>query len=202
MPFAAGILMVVTGFAIMSFGLFLFYAWLPLLYGLVGLELGLLLGKSLTGTVGTVAIMLGFGGAILLAVASYFLEPYRRILIGVSGGMLVGFSLAALLGLDNLLGGFFGTILALCCGLIGGFVVPLFFDLFIIVASAFGGATIAMAGASLLLPGVGIFDRAAGGLIPFLITMALAVTGISWQFRNIAKWVLPNAGAHGGEPPR
>ena len=83
MPFAAGILMVVTGFAIMSFGLFLFYAWLPLLYGLVGLELGLLLGKSLTGTVGTVAIMLGFGGAILLAVASYFLEPYRRILIGV-----------------------------------------------------------------------------------------------------------------------
>ena len=55
MPHIAGILMIVTGFAIMAFGLFLFYAWLPLFYGLFGLEIGLLVGKSLTGTVAQTA---------------------------------------------------------------------------------------------------------------------------------------------------
>jgi hypothetical protein len=37
MPFVAGMMMVVTGVAILLFGLFLFYAWLPILYALVGL---------------------------------------------------------------------------------------------------------------------------------------------------------------------
>lgn len=202
MSFASGILMILAGLAIMSFGLFLFYAWLPLLYGLIGLEIGLLLGKSLTGAVGTIAIVLGIAGAVLLWMASYFLEPYRRILLGVSGGMLFGLSLAALLGLDNLLGGFFGTILALVCGLIGGFIVPLFFDLFVIVASAFGGAAMVMTGAHLLLPGVGVFDRAAGGLLPLLITLVLAAAGIGWQFRNLEAWIRSSAENQGGGSPR
>ena len=202
MPTIAGILMIVTGFAIMSFGLFLFYAWLPLLYGLMGLDIGLLLGRSLTGTVGTTATILGIVGAVVLGAASYFLEPYRRILLGVSGGVLLGLSLAALMGLDGPLGGFFGTMLALICGLIGGFVVPRYFDLLIIAASAFGGAVLAMAGANLILPGVGLFDRAAGGVFPALITLALAVAGISWQLSNIAKWVHPSAGHQGGALPR
>jgi hypothetical protein len=60
MPCTAGLLMIVTGIA-------------------------LLLGKSLTGAVGTIAITLGIVGAVLLGIASYFLEPYRRILLGVSG---------------------------------------------------------------------------------------------------------------------
>ena len=156
----------------------------------------------MTGAVGTIAIIFGIVGAVLLGIASHFLEPYRRILLGVSGGLLFGLSLAALLGLDSLLGGFFGTILALVCGLIGGFIVPLFFDLFVIVASAFGGAAIVMTGAHLILPGVGLFDRAAGGLFPVLITLVLATAGIAWQFRNIASWAHPPAGNQGGELKR
>lgn len=202
MPHIAGILMIGTGFAIMAFGLFLFYAWLPLFYGLFGLEIGLLVGKSLTGTVGATAIILGIAGAILFGAASYFLEPYRRILLGVSGGMLLGLSLAALMGLDGRLGGFFGTILALICGLIGGFIVPRYFDSLIIAASAFGGAVLVMAGANLILPGVGLFDRAAGGVVPALITLALAIAGVSWQLSNIAKWVHPSAGHQGEALPR
>ena len=202
MPHIAGILMVGTGFAIMAFGLFLFYAWLPLFYGLFGLEIGLLVGKSLTGTVGATAIILGIAGAILFGAASYFLEPYRRILLGVSGGILLGLSLAALMGLDGALGGFFGTILALICGLIGGFIVPRYFDSLIIAASAFGGAVLVMAGASLILPGVGLFDRAAGGVVPALITLALAIAGVSWQLSNIAKWVHPSAEHQGEALPR
>lgn len=189
MPFTIGILMAVTGLAIMSFGLFLFYAWLPVLYGIVGFDLGLLLGRSLTGTAGTTAIVTGVIGAILFAALSYFLEPYRRIMIGVFGGMLFGFTIAALFGLDSLLGGFFGVVLAVVCGLIGGLVVPLFFDAFIIGVSSFAGAVLLMTGANLLFPGLGIFDRAAGGLMPALITMILAGIGIGWQFSNLKKLV-------------
>jgi hypothetical protein len=52
MSFLGAILSVIAGLAIMSFGLLLFYAWLPLCYGLFGFDIGLLLGRSLTGDVG------------------------------------------------------------------------------------------------------------------------------------------------------
>lgn len=200
MPFTAGILMVVTGLTIMSFGLFLFYAWLPLLYGFVGFDIGLLLGRSLTGSIGTTAIVLGIVGALAFGAASYFLEPYRRILVGVSGGLLFGLSLAAFFGLDSMLGGFFGTLLAMICGLIGGFLVPIYFDAFVIGISSFAGAVLAMAGANLIFPGLGIFDRAGGGLLPMLLTMILAGTGIGWQFGNLAKWAARASGQDGKTP--
>ena len=56
MSLTFGLLMLVTGLAIMAFGLFLFYAWLPLLYALIGLDIGLLLGRTLTGDVGATAM--------------------------------------------------------------------------------------------------------------------------------------------------
>ncbi|MET0720092.1 MAG: hypothetical protein ABWY64_04565 [Tardiphaga sp.] len=189
MSLAYGLMMLVTGLAIMTFGLFLFYAWLPLIYALIGFDIGLLLGRSLTGDTGTIAIAIGITGAVLLGVCSYALEPYRRILLGVSGGFLFGLSLAAAFGLDSLLGGFFGVLLAIVCGLIGGVIVSLFFDRFVIAASAISGAAIAMAGAHHLLPGVGIFDRASGGALPALITLVLAVAGVFWQYSNLAKWI-------------
>ncbi len=188
MSLTFGLLMIATGLAIMAFGLFLFYAWLPLLYALIGFDIGLLLGRTLTGDVGTTAIVLGVAGAVILGAASYFLEPYRRILLGFSGGVLFGLSVAAAFGLDAWLGGFFGRVLALVCGVIGGLLVPRFFDLFVIGASAVSGAAMVMLGAHHILPGVGLFDRAAGGVLPALLTLVLAVVGLSWQFSNIAKW--------------
>ena len=80
------LLLIASGLAIMAFGLFFFYAWLPLLYALVGLDVGLLLGRSLTGEMGTMSIVFGIVGAVVLGAASYFLEPYRRIMIGAFGG--------------------------------------------------------------------------------------------------------------------
>jgi hypothetical protein len=189
MSLTFGLMMIVTGLAIMAFGLFLFYAWLPLLYALIGFDIGVLLGRTLTGDVGTTTIVLGVAGAVILGVASYFLEPYRRILVGVSGGILFGLSVAAAFGLDGWLGGFFGRILALVCGVIGGFLVPRFFDLFVVAASAVSGAAMVMIGAHHLLPGVGVFDRAAGGMLPALLTIVLAVVGMSWQYANIEKWI-------------
>jgi hypothetical protein len=79
MSLAIGLLMILTGLAIMAFGLFSFYAWLPLLYALIGFDVGLLLGRASTGDVGTTAIVLAIAGAFILGAASYILEPYRRI---------------------------------------------------------------------------------------------------------------------------
>jgi hypothetical protein len=188
MSLVIGLLMILTGLAIMAFGLFMFYAWLPLLYALVGFDVGLLLGRTFTGDVGTTAIVLGIAGAFVLGAASYILEPYRRVLLGVSGGILFGLSVAAVLGLDGGFGGFFGRVLALVCGGAGGLLVPRFFDLFVIGASAVSGAALVMTGANHILPGVGFFDRAAGGVLPLFIMIILAVAGVSWQRSNIAKW--------------
>ena len=57
--------------------LFMFYAWLPLLYALIGFDVGLLLGRAFTRDVGTTAIVLGFASALILGAASCILEPYR-----------------------------------------------------------------------------------------------------------------------------
>jgi len=189
MTFASGVLIILTGLTIMSFGLFLFYALLPLLFGLVGFDIGVLIGRWLTGEFGWLAIVLGLVFAIVLGLASYSLEPYRRILLGISGGVLVGLSLAAGLGVEGWLGGSFGFALALACGLIGSIVVLYFFDFFVIVASAFGGAGLVVAGAHVLFPNLALFHPTSGGLGPRLLIVILAVIGCSWQFKNIAKWI-------------
>jgi hypothetical protein len=189
MSFTFGLLMVVSGLGVMAFGLFLFYAWLPVLYALVGLDIGLLLGRSLTGDVGTTAWILGIVCAVVLGAASYWLEPYRRILLGVSIGLLLGFSLSAVLGFDGSFGGLFGWVLAIACGVIGGFLVPIFFNAFVIAMSSVTGAAMVMIGARHLLPGVSIFDHSQGGVMPTLLMLVLALIGIGWQRRNIDKWV-------------
>jgi hypothetical protein len=104
--------------------------------------------------------------------------------------------LATAFGLDNWLGGFFGRMLALVCGVIGGFLVQRFFDLFDIGASAVSGAALVMIGAHHIFPGVGVFDRAASGALPALLTIVLAIAGVAWQHSNIAKWLqmLPKGG--------
>jgi hypothetical protein len=195
MSFAGAVLLILTGLAILSFGLFLFYAWLPLLYALVGFDIGLLLGRSLTGDVGTTAIVLGLAGAIALGAASYFLEPYRRILLGVSGGVLVGLSLGAALDLDTMLGAVVARLLVLICGVLGGILVPRFFDAFIIGSSAFSGAVMSIIGAHHLFPNLGLFDIATGGPLPTALAVVLTLLGVIWQSKNIAKWagVLPIA---------
>jgi hypothetical protein len=185
MTTAGGLLMILTGLAIMTFGLFLFYAWLPLLYALVGFDIGLLLGRSLTGDVGTLAVVLGIVGAVILGSASYFLEPYRRILLGVSAGVLVGLSLATAFNLDTLLGAVMARLLVLACGILGGILVPTFFNAFVIGASAFSGAVLVVAGAHHILPDIGAFDVRAGGPLPAALVVGLALLGVMWQSKNI-----------------
>lgn len=198
MSSAGAILLIATGLAVMALGLFLFYAWLPFLYGFVGFDIGLLLGRWLTGDIGVVAIILGVVGAVGLAFASYALEPYRRILLGVSAGVLIGLALAAGLGLDGTLGTLIGGILAVVLGVIGGSVVPRYFDLFVIFATAVSGAGMVMTGAHVLMPDARIFDVVNGGILPSVLAIVLAAVAVFWQFSNIAKWIKSQSTYTGG----
>jgi hypothetical protein len=164
-------------------------AWLPLLYALVGFDIGLLLGETLTGSVGAMAFMFGVAGAVILGAASYFLEPYRRFLIGFFGGFLFGLAIAAALGLDGWFGRFFGSMLAVVCGVIGSMIVQRFFDPFVIGASAVGGAAMVAKGVHFILSNMGIVDHTAGGALPTLLTVVLAIVGLYWQSSNIGKWI-------------
>ena len=110
------------------------------------------------------------------------------MLPGVSGGVLFGLSVAAAFGLDGWLDGFFGRVLALVCGAAGGMLAPRFFDMFVIGASAVDGAALVMTGANHIFPGGGVFNPAAGGVLPSLVTIILVVAGPSWQRSNITKW--------------
>lgn len=188
MSLIGSLLMILTGLVIMSFGLFIFYAWLPLLYAIVGLDIGLMLGRWLTGDVGAIAIVLGIAGAVLLGAASYFLEPYRRLLLGASVGVLFGMSLATAFNLDTVLGAVLARILVLLCGVLGAAFVVRFFNAFVVGASAISGATMVVAGAHHLLPSLGLFDLASGDVLPRALTLLLAVLGVIWQAQNIGKW--------------
>jgi len=193
------LLMILAGAALMAYGLFIFYAWLPILYGLVGFEIGILLGNWMTGDVGWGAIALGIVGALILGVSSYFLEPLRRVLLGVSAGFMLGLAVAELLGLENLFGGIIGLLLAVAFGVAGGGVVPRLFDKFVVAVSAVGGAAMVMNGAHFLFPGIALFDRSTEGLLPSLLAIVLAVIGIIWQMMNIANW-LESLGVIAGAP--
>lgn len=188
MSLIGSLLMILTGLVIMAFGLFIFYAWLPLLYAIVGLDIGLMLGRWLTGAVGAIAIVLGIAGAVLLGAASYFLEPYRRLLLGASAGVLFGLSMATAFNLDTVLGAFLAGILILLCGVAGAAFVARFFNAFVVGASAISGATMAVAGVHHLLPSLGLFDLASGDFLPRALTLLLAVLGVIWQAQNIGKW--------------
>ena len=192
MSLLGGMLMVLAGLAILSFGLFLFYAWLPLLYGLDRPRDRPAVGQMADGHRLSYCHhpwnwRCGTSRVVILRLSSHI----DALLLGISGGVLIliGLSIAALFGLDGWLGGFFGLVLAAVCGVIGGIIVPYFFNAFIVAASAVGGASMVMAGTHLILPNVGLFDHAGGGLLPRLLALLLAVVGMGWQLSNIAKWV-------------
>ena len=195
MSFLGSSLVIVTGLAMMGAGLFLFYAWLPLLYAIVGFDIGALLGQWMTGDMGILAITMGIIGAVVLGLASYYLEPFRRILMGISAGVLMGLTLANLFGFDGRMGAAFGTVLAILFGVVGASVVPRYFDLFVVVThgrkrSNLGNVRCAFhhAGRCDLRHG----NRRAGS--PDLLSLALAAVGIVWQFSNIEKWLKAYAG--------
>lgn len=192
MLFSFAVLLILCGIGIMGFGLLMFYAWLPLLYGLFGLEIGFLLGRWLTGNVGFATVALAIVLAVAAATAAYVLEHYRRALVGFMGGAALVLTLLTVFGMDRLISGMSGTVLAAIGGVAGATIALRFFDIFIVVASAFGGAALVVTGGQLLLP---MPAEHSGSVLPALLTAILGVFGLKWQLSNIASWVPPEPGS-------
>jgi hypothetical protein len=195
MDFLVGILLIIWGLALMAFGLWIFYALLPLWYGLFGGLLGYSIGAWLTGGPGgwmsglfvwTIALVV----ALLFAGLAYQLEPFRRVLAGLLMGFGLGSLLATLFG-----GGIFFTFLFGGLGaLIFAVLVPLFFDPFIIVGSSFSGAALVMDGAYLMFPFLGLFlDRTNaaenGNFLAIVVYIVLGAVGLGWQLSNLKRWI-------------
>ena len=195
MNFLLGILLVDWGIGLMAFGLWLFYALLPLWYGLFGGLVGFMVGSWLTGWAngwfGSLMVwIIAIAGALLFAALAYQLEPFRRLL----AGLLMGFGVGSLLA--SVFGG--GTFLTLLFGGIGAVVfavlVLVIFDAMIVVGSSFTGAALLMDGVFLMLPFLGfLFDRTNsannGNFLAIVVYIALGVVGLGWQMTNLQRWV-------------
>ncbi len=188
-----GIALIFVGLAAMGFGLFLFYALLPLFYAFFGLGVGYWFGSLLTGAPpgdgNLIKLLFAIGGAVLFAGGAYFLEPFRRILIGIGLGSLVGGLIASAIGVT----GFLGAVIMIVAGVIGAAITLAVFNPYIIVTSAFGGAGLAMDGLYLIFRSIGILDRttiADGALVPLSIWIVVGTVAMGWQFKNIERWTV------------
>ena len=186
-----GIVLVLAGVGAMGFGLFLFYALLPLFYAFFGAGVGYWLGSfftsTLPGEMSLVKFLFAIGGALVFASSAYFLEGFRRILIGIGLGSLLGGLIASALGLT----GFLGSLIMLVAAVIGAGITLAVFDGFIIIASALGGAGLAMDGVHLIFRSLGIVDRSSiadGAVAPLVIWIVLGAAATAWQFTNIERW--------------
>jgi hypothetical protein len=188
-----GLLLILAGLGVMGFGLFLFYAFLPLFYGLFGVGVGYWLGTLLTGAgegeMSLIKLLFGLSGGVLFAGAAQFFEPIRRVLIGIGLGSLVAGLIASAIGLTGIV----GTIIMIVGAVIGAGLTLTVFDRFIIIASAFGGAGLAMDGLHLILRNVDILDRTDGGFLPLVVWIFAGTLAMSWQFFNLTRWA-KNAG--------
>jgi hypothetical protein len=195
MDILLGILLIVWGLGLMAFGLWIFYALLPLWYGMFGGLLGFFIGSWMTGGANgwfgnLLTWTLVIVGAALFAGLAYQLEPFRRVL----AGLLMGFSFGSLLAL--VFGG--GAFLTILFGGVGALIfavlVPLFFDPMIVAGSSFSGAALVMDGAFLILPFLGLFlDRANsannGNFLAIVLWIVLGIVGLLWQLSHLSRWV-------------
>ena len=81
-----GIALIFVGLAAMGFGLFLFYALLPLFYAFFGVGVGYWFGSLLTGAPpgdgNLIKLFFAIGGAVLFGGSAYFLEQHGMIHCG------------------------------------------------------------------------------------------------------------------------
>jgi hypothetical protein len=202
MNIVEGIFLIGAGLGVMAFGLLIFYAILPLFYGLVGLAVGYWLGEAIASllpiTSGWLPLVLAIGGAVGLGLVSYLVEPFRRGLLGIGLGASVGFAIAQALGLNPVI----SMLVALIGCLVGIPLVLWAFDPVVIVASAIAGGAAVLDGVHLIAP-LNILDRSlilsSGRAIPLLLWLTFAVMGALWQFRSLAVWRETHPALGGGE---
>jgi hypothetical protein len=161
-----GVAAILVGLASCFYGYPLFRIFLVL----AGLIYGYLLGQFLTpGSQAWLALLIGVGAAVIMALLAYPLWSIGVIVIGAALGFMILGALGLALNLSP------GAVILM--GVLGGAVVGFLFygvrDLFVMLATAFSGATQVVYGLGLLLPALAL----GGGRANFLAIVAMMVLG-------------------------
>jgi hypothetical protein len=161
-----GVAAILVGLAGCFYGYPLFRIFLIL----AGLIYGYLLGQSFTPTSQPwVALLIGVGAAVVLALLAYPLWSIGVIIIGAALGFMILGALGLALNLSP------GAVILM--GVLGAALVGFLFygvrDLFVMLVTAFSGATQVVYGLGLLLPALAL----GGGRANFLAIVAMVVLG-------------------------
>ncbi len=197
LPAASGSTALLIALVTIAFGLlncFFGYRIFRVLLGLYGLVLGAFVGLTVAANVSggqtlwliVGAIVGGLVGAALM-VLLYFVGVF---LVGAAAGALLTNAIGAMLGFDM------PTLVVIIVAVVVGVIALIAQRLIIILATAFGGAWLAVSGGMMLftgesLPGLGVFtlpatwERATvGTLIILAAWLVLAIAGTVVQFRT------------------
>jgi len=161
-----GVAAIVVGLASCFYGYPLFRIFLIL----AGLIYGYLLGQAFTpGSQPWVALLIGVGGAVVMALLAYPFWSIGVIVIGAALGLVILGALGLALNLSP------GAVTLM--GVLGAAVVGFLFymvrDLIVMLGTAFSGATQVVYGLGLLLPALAL----GGGRANFLAIVAMMVLG-------------------------
>jgi len=161
-----GVATILVGLASCFYGYPLFRIFLIL----AGLIYGYLLGLVFTpGSQPWLALLIGVGAAVVLALLAYPLWSIGVIVIGAALGFMILGALGLALNLSP------GAVILM--GVLGAAIVGFLFygvrDLFVMLATAFSGATQVIYGLGLLLPALTL----GGGRANFLAIVAIMVLG-------------------------
>ena len=161
-----GVVAILVGLASCFYGYPLFRIFLIL----AGLIYGYLLGQSFTpASQPWIALLIGVGAAVVLALLAYPLWSIGVIVIGAALGFMILGALGLALNVSP------GAVILM--GVLGAALVGFLFygvrDLFVMLATAFSGATQVVYGLGLLLPALAL----GGGRANFLAILAMMVLG-------------------------
>jgi hypothetical protein len=191
-----GLLTIVIGLAWMTYGLKAFVILLPVWGFLIGLLIGAqwvqhFLGDGFLATVTSWVVGLVVG--IVFALISYFWYWGAVVLLGASVGYTLGSGLLQAVGIDNFLSIILGLIVgALVAGLVIILNVP---ATLVIVLTALGGAASVVDGVWLFLGQIQLADfdwgllegPIRGGIVTTIAWVVLAVLGMAYQQRDLAR---------------
>jgi hypothetical protein len=127
-------------------------------------------------------LIIGLLIGLVFAALAYFLWSLTVGIGGVTLGFGLGTQLAAFLGLGGTLSPVIGIVVAVIIGI-------LFFsarDIMVMVATALGGAGLALTGLAVLLPGLLGWLANSSNFITFILTIVLAAIGFGAQYRTMA----------------
>lgn len=126
-------------------------------------------------------VVIGLVVGIIFALGSYFLWSLTVGIGGVSLGFGAGTQLAFFMGL-----GAIAPVIGIVVAVVFGIMFFSARDILVMVATAFGGAGLALTGLAVLLPGLLGWLANSSNFITFILTIVLAAIGFGAQYRTMA----------------